>query len=80
MVERRLYRLLHAPSERLHPLELERTARLAAELGHEPSRFDHVRLRDRDALKRIAQIALGILLAIGVLFVLTIVVHQLRAH
>ena len=80
VVERRLYRLLVPAGERLHPLELERAPHLDPAVGHEPSRHDDVRLRGVVLLKLVLQIAAGLLLAIAVLFVLTIAIHQIRAH
>ena len=80
MVERRLCRLLHAESERLHPLVLALGADQRCPLGQQPSRLDGLGLRRGDVLKTALQVAAGIVIAVSVLFVIAFVVNLVWSH
>ena len=80
VVERRLRRLLHAESERLHPLVLALGADQRCPLGQQPSRLDGLGLRRGDVRKTALQVAAGIVIAVSVLFVIAFVVNLVWSH
>ena len=79
-MERRLHRLLHAESERLHPLGVALGSHQRDPLGQQPSRLDALGLRRGDVLKTALQVAAGIVIAVAVLFVIAFVVNLVWSH